>query len=89
MTLSIRQRERLGGRGDEAHESFAGPHGGQVDGFAVEAFGGKKLEHAVAAHHIERAHLRHHVGGDENHDLVETILRSDRLRHNLAEAAQQ
>ena len=89
MALGVRESQGLGRRGDQADEALAGAHGGEVDGFAVEALGGKKLEHAVAAHHIDGADLRHHVGGDENHDLVETILRSDRLRHDLAEAAQQ
>ena len=60
-----------------------------MDGFAVQALGGEELERAVGAQHIDRADLRHHVGGDQDHDLVEPRLRADRLRHDLAEAAQQ
>ena len=36
----------------------------------------KSSSDAVAAHHIHGADLRHHVGGDEDHDLVETLLRA-------------
>ena len=66
-----------------------GPSAAEMDGFPIQAFGGGQLEHAVAAHHIDGAHLRHHVRGDLGDDLVETVLRPDRLRHDLAEAAQQ
>ena len=55
----------------------------------VQAFRGVKLERAVDAQHVDRADLRHHVGGDQHHDLVQAFLRADRLRHDLAEAAQQ
>ena len=60
-----------------------------MDGVAVEALGGVKLERAVDAQHVDRADLRHHVGGDQHHDLVEAFLRADRLRHDFAEPAQQ
>ena len=89
VALGVGEGEGLGRRGDEADEAFARAHDGEVDGFPVQALGGEQLEHAVAAHHVDGAHLRHHVGGDLGDDLVETVLRPDRLRHDLAEAAQQ
>ncbi len=76
MGLGVGERERLGGRGDQADEALPGAHRREVDGLAVEALGGKQLERAVAAHDIDGADLRHHVGGDQDHDLVETLLRA-------------
>ena len=89
MMLGVGQRERLGARGDQADEAFARPHGRQMDGFAVEAFGGEQLHRAVGANDIERADLRHHVGGDEHDDAVEARLRGDGLRHDFAKPPQQ
>ena len=89
VALGVGERQGLGRRGDQADEALAGAHDGEVDGFPVQALGGEKLEHAVAAQHIDGADLRHHVRGDLGHDPVETVLRPDRLRHDLAEAAQQ
>ena len=68
-----------------AHEGLVG----LVDGFALEAFGGVQFERAVDAQDVDGADLRHHVGGDQHHDLVEAVLRADRLRHHLAKPAQQ
>src|SRR5258705_325764 len=62
---------------------------GVVHGLCVQALGGIELEAAVDAQHIDRADLRHHVGGDQHHDLVEAFLRADRLRHHFAKPAQQ
>ena len=89
MRLRVRKGERLGGRRDQADETLPGAHGGEVDGLAVQAFRREQLERAVAAHDVEGADLRHHVGGDEDHDPVEAGLGADRLRHDLAEAAQE
>ena len=55
----------------------------------LRPFGGVELERAVDAQHVDGADLRHHVGGDQHHDLVEAFLRADRLRHHLAKPAQQ
>ena len=60
-----------------------------MHGLAIEALGGVKLERAVDAQHVDGAHLRHHVGGDQHDDLVEAFLRAYRFRHHLAEATQQ
>ena len=89
MVLGVGQRQRLGARGDEADKALARPHGRQVDGLAIEALGGEQLHRAVGPHDIERAHLGHHVGGDEHDDAVQARLRGDRLRHDLAEPPQQ
>ncbi len=89
MVLRVGERQGLGRLGDQADEALAGAHGGEMDGFAIETFGGEEFEPAVGAQHIDRADLRHHVGGDLDHDLVEAFLRADRLRHDLAESAQQ
>ena len=75
--------------GDEADEAFVGAQHGVVHGLAVEAFGRVKLERAVDAQHVDGTDLRHHVGGDQHDDLVEAVLRADRLRHHFAKPAQQ
>ena len=89
MMLRVGERQRLGRLGDQADEAFAGAHRGEVDRFAVQAFGRVELEPAVGAQHIDRADLRDHVGGDVDDDLVEPRLRADRLRHDFAKPAQQ
>ena len=55
----------------------------------LQALGGIELEHVVGAQHIDRAHLRDHVGRDEGDHLVEPLLGADRLRHDLAELPQE
>ncbi len=89
MQLRIGDVQDLRRLGDEADEAFPGLHRGQVDGGAVETLGGIELERAVGAQHIDRADLRHHVGGDQHHDPVEPLLRADRLRHDLAKPSEQ
>ena len=77
------------GFGDEADQALALLHAGGMDGGAVEAFGGEQLQRVVGAPQIDRAHLGHHVGGDDGYELVEARLRALLLRHDLAQAAQQ
>ena len=60
-----------------------------MHGFALEAAGREQLERAVVAQHVERADVRVHVVGDEIDDLVEAILRSQRLRHGFAQLPEQ
>ena len=38
---------------------------------------------SVDPQHIDGAHLRHHVGGNQHHDLVKAFLRADRFGHLL------
>ena len=89
VVLRVREVDRLGFAGDQADQAFVLAEHGLVDGFALQAFGGVKLERAVDAQHVDGADLRHHVGGDQHDDLVEAVLRADRLRHHFAKPAQQ
>ena len=89
MALRVRQVDRVGFARDQADQAFVRAQHGLVDGLLVEAFGGVELERAVDAQHVDGADLRHHVGGDQHHDLVEAFLRADRLRHHFAKPAQQ
>ena len=89
MMLRVGQRQRLGAGSDEADKALARPHGGQMDRLAIEALGGEQLHGAVGAHDVKRAHLGHHIGGDEDDDAVQARLCGDRLRHHLAEPPQQ
>ena len=89
MLLRLGQGERLGALRDQADEALAGLHGGQMDGLAVQALGGVKFKPLVGAQHIDRTHLRHHIGGDLHDDLVEPRLRVHRLRADFAQPAQQ
>ena len=87
--MRLGQGERLRALRDEADEALAGLHGGQMNGLAVQALGGVKLEPLVGAQNIDRTDLRHHIGGDLHHDLVEPRLRVHRLRADFAQPAQQ
>ena len=89
MRLRVRQvqRPRLGG--DRADEALPDAQRRVVDRGAVQALGGVEFEDAVGAQHIDRADLGHHVGRDLADGLVEPVLRADRLRHDLAQAAEQ
>ena len=73
----------------QADQAFVGAHHGAVHRIAVEAFGGIQLKCQIDAQHIDGAHLRNHIGGDQHHDLVKAFLRADRLRHDFAKPAQQ
>ena len=89
MALGFREVDRVGLAGDQADQALVRAQHGLVHRLLVQAFGGVKLERAVDAQHVDGADLRHHVGGDQHHDLVEAFLRADRLRHHLAKPAQQ
>ncbi len=89
MLLRVGQREAFRRLRDKADKTFVRAHRRQMHGLPVEAFGGVELESTVAAQHVDRADLRHHVRGDMDDDAVETRLRADRLRHDFAEPAQQ
>jgi hypothetical protein len=89
VSLRVGERERLRLLGDGADEPFADAHLHHVHLRAVQPLGGVELELAVGARHVHGADLRDHVRGDQNDDLVEPLLRADRLRHHLAETAQQ
>ena len=89
MVLRVREVDRIRLAGDQADQAFVGAQHRLVHRRLVQAFGGVELERAVHAQHVDGADLRHHVGGDQHHDLVQALLRADRLRHHLAKPAQQ
>ena len=89
VTLGVRQIERRCFACDEADETLVRGQHGAMHRIAVETFGGVEFQGIVDAQHVGRAHLRHHVGGDQHHDLVEALLCADRLRHDFAESSQQ
>src|SRR3954453_8441736 len=62
---------------------------GPVHGIAVKTLGGIKLERVFDAQHVFRTDLGHHIGRDQNHDLVQALLSADLLRHGFAEPSQQ
>ena len=89
MALRVVEVERGRFARDQADQALMRAQHGAVDRVAVEAFGGVELERVIDAQHIGRADLRHHVGGDQHHDLVEAFLSADLLRHGFAEPSQQ
>jgi hypothetical protein len=81
------ERRRLGSH--EADKAFMRIQHGAMHGLAVEAFRGVEFEGVVDAQHVGGADLGHHIGGDQHHDLVETFLSADLLRHDFTEPSQQ
>src|SRR3954451_15393381 len=60
-----------------------------MDRTRVQTFRGEQLVYITGAAQIDRTDLRHHIGGDQHHQLVETRLRARWLRHDLTQAAKQ
>ncbi len=89
MVLRVAQVERRRLAGDEADQALMRAQDGSVHRVAVEAFGGVELQRVVDAQHIGRADLGHHIGRDQHHDLVQSFLGRDLLRHGFAEPSQQ
>lgn len=89
VLLRVRQVERAGAGRDGADEALPQTQLRVVHRAGVEALGGVEFQHGVGAQDVERADLRHHVGGDLTHDAVEPRLRLERLRHQFAEPFQQ
>ena len=89
MVLRVRQIDRIGLACNQADKPFVRSQHRLVHRRLVEAFRGVERKRAVHAQNVDRAHLRHHVGGDQHHNLIQAILRADRLRHDLAKPAQQ
>src|SRR3569832_640677 len=89
MALGVVQIERGGLAGDEADQALMRAQHGAVHGIAVQTLGGVEFERIVDAQDVDRAHLRHHVGGDQHYDLVQPLLRADLLRHGFAKPSQQ
>ncbi len=89
VRLGVRQVQRRRLRGDEADEALMRGQDRLVDSVPVQTFGGVEFKGVVDAQHIGRADLRHHVGGDQHHDLVESFLSADLFGHHFAEPSQQ
>ena len=89
MRLRIRQSERLRALCNQTDKAFARAHGRQMDRFAIETLCREEFEPTVCAQHVNRANLRHHIGGDMHDDLIKARLWADRLRHGFAETAQE
>jgi len=78
VVLGLREVDRVRLAGNEADQALVLAQHGLVHGLLLEALGGVQLERAVYAQDVDRADLRHHVGGDQHHDLVQALLRADR-----------
>jgi hypothetical protein len=87
--LGIREIETNRLFRNEAHKAFTGLERRFVDSFGLQAFRGIKFQHIASPHHIDGAHLRHHVGSDETDDLVEFCLCRFGLRHHLPEPSDE
>ena len=89
MRLGVGEIDRAGFARHQPDQAFVGAHHGLVHRLLIEALGGVELERRIDPQHVDGAHLRHHVGRDQDHDFVKAFLRADRLRHHLAKPAQQ
>ena len=89
VALRVVQVERGRFAGDQADQALMRAQHRPVHGVAVEAFGGVEFERVVDAQHIAGADLGHHVGRDQHHDLVQSLLGADLLRHGFAKPSQQ
>ena len=87
MVLRVRQVDRVGLARNQADQAFVRPQHGLMHCRTVQAFSGVELQRAVHPQHVDRADLRHHIGGNQDHDLVQAVLRADRLRHHFAKPA--
>ena len=89
MRLRIGEIERPGMCGDVADKAFADLQPGFVNRGMLQTLGSKKLKLLRRPHQIDRTHFGDHVGRDQDDDLVEPLLRRLRLRHDLAQPAEQ
>src|SRR5512145_443362 len=87
LRVGERQRTRMGG--DIADDAFADAKSGLVHGLLFEPFGGEKFEDFARPHDVGRAHLGHHVGGDNLDDAIEPLLSAAAGRHHVADPLQQ
>ena len=74
---------------DRADQALAKLELAFVNGGAVQSFGRKELEFAARPQRIDRADLRHHIGGHQGHDPIESLLGRYGFRHNLAQPSEQ
>ena len=87
--LRIGQRQRARGGRDPPDETLADPEAGAMHRLGAQPLGREQFEHLAGAHHIGRADLGDHFGGDDADDLVEPFLGRARAGHDAAQTAQQ
>ena len=87
--LRVGQRQRARGGGDPPDETLADPEPGAMHRLGAQPLGREQFEHLAGPHHIGRADLGDHFGGDDADDLVEPFLGRARAGHDAAQTAQQ
>jgi len=65
---------------------LAHPKAGQVNRFLGQTTGRKQFQHFARTHDIDRAHLSHHIGSNDGHDLAKSFFSSPRSSHNVSDA---
>ena len=89
MGLRVVERQRPGMRGDVADQALADPQAGAMHGRGIEALGGEQLEHLAGAQQVDRAHLGHHLVGDQAHDFAQGFLGRTTTRHRVPEPLEE
>jgi hypothetical protein len=87
--LGVIGDERLGPFGDAPDQALTDAQPGRVDRVLPQTLGGAKLQRALVALQIDRAHLGDHVVGHQMHHLVEPLLTVARPGHDSPKRAQQ
>ena len=87
MARRLRLVDRDGQLRASPDETFSALHPRLVDGRGIEAFRREKLERAVLALQVDRAHLGDHDAGDLANDAIELLLALAALGHDLAQPA--
>ena len=81
------ERPRLGS--NQTDKALADAKRCIVNRLPVQAFGRIELKHAIRTQDINRTHLGNDVRRNQDDDLVQSLLRRDRFRHDFAEPAEQ
>ena len=89
MALRVVERQRPGVRGDVADQALADPQARAMHGRGIEALGGEQLEHLAGAQQVDRAHLGHHLVGDQAHDFAQGFLGRTTTRHRVPEPLEE
>ena len=77
------------GEGGSDHEALADAQRRVVDRLALQTFRGIEFQNAVGTQDVDRTDFGDDVRRDQHDDLVESLLRRDRLRHDFAKPAEQ
>jgi hypothetical protein len=88
MRLSVGKIERNGVLDNKSDQALTASQPRIVHSRGRKPFRREKLQHAAAAPQIYGADFGHHIGGNDGYELVEAILRTRLLRHDLAQAAE-